>query len=496
MNSDIRQPAVAGSFYPGEPSELAKMIARMLAETERPAVDGDIVGLVVPHAGYVYSGPVAASGFKAIQGLNYKDVIVIAPCHVEAFPGAAVYPGKAYRTPLGDIEINKELSEKIAKGSKMVELSDKGHRFTGRGGEHSLEVELPFLQTMLDDFNFVAVVMGSQDMQTCHGLAESIYESCKNRNDVLLVASSDLSHFHDYNTATTLDSQVVDLINNYDYNQLYTELEQRKIEACGGGPIIAVMIASQMMGAGSARVVKYANSGDVSGDKSSVVGYLAAIFSKGDEDSKVYEIDEDVSSSDSDETGGMEINPASAVDFGLNNDERQFLLKLARESIEAVLEKRQLQPDITKYTGVLTEKRGAFVTLTIDGRLRGCIGYIQAVKPLYETIAEMAVQAAFHDPRFPSLTKSEFNSIDIEISVLTPMIIEKNPENVVVGRDGLYIVRGYNSGLLLPQVPVENSWDRETFLNQTCIKAGLPPGTWKEAETQIYRFQADIFGGE
>jgi len=108
----------------------------------------------------------------------------------------------------------------------------------------------------------------------------------------------------------------------------------------------------------------------------------------------------------------------------------------------------------------------------------------------------MAVQAAFHDPRFPSLTKSEFNSIDIEISVLTPMIIEKNPENVVVGRDGLYIVRGYNSGLLLPQVPVENSWDRETFLNQTCIKAGLPPGTWKEAETQIYRFQADIFGGE
>jgi len=496
MNSDIRQPAVAGSFYPGEPSELAKMIARMLAETERPAVDGDIVGLVVPHAGYVYSGPVAASGFKAIQGLNYKDVIVIAPCHVEAFPGAAVYPGKAYRTPLGDIEINKELSEKIAKGSKMVELSDKGHRFTGRGGEHSLEVELPFLQTMLDDFNFVAVVMGSQDMQTCRGLAESIYESCKNRNDVLLVASSDLSHFHDYNTATTLDSQVVDLINNYDYNQLYTELEQRKIEACGGGPIIAVMIASQMMGAGSARVVKYANSGDVSGDKSSVVGYLAAIFSKGDEDSKVYEIDEDVSSSDSDETGGMEINPASAVDFGLNNDERQFLLKLARESIEAVLEKRQLQPDITKYTGVLTEKRGAFVTLTIDGRLRGCIGYIQAVKPLYETIAEMAVQAAFHDPRFPSLTKSEFNSIDIEISVLTPMIIEKNPENVVVGRDGLYIVRGYNSGLLLPQVPVENSWDRETFLNQTCIKAGLPPGTWKEAETQIYRFQADIFGGE
>jgi len=496
MNSDIRQPAVAGSFYPGEPSELAKMIARMLAETERPAVDGDIVGLVVPHAGYVYSGPVAASGFKAIQGLNYKDVIVIAPCHVEAFPGAAVYPGKAYRTPLGDIEINKELSEKIAKGSKMVELSDKGHRFTGRGGEHSLEVELPFLQTMLDDFNFVAVVMGSQDMQTCRGLAESIYESCKNRNDVLLVASSDLSHFHDYNTATTLDSQVVDLINNYDYNQLYTELEQRKIEACGGGPIIAVMIASQMMGAGSARVVKYANSGDVSGDKSSVVGYLAAIFSKGDEESKVYEIDEDVSSSDSDETGGMEINPASAVDFGLNNDERQFLLKLARESIEAVLEKRQLQPDITKYTGVLTEKRGAFVTLTIDGRLRGCIGYIQAVKPLYETIAEMAVQAAFHDPRFPSLTKSEFNSIDIEISVLTPMIIEKNPENVVVGRDGLYIVRGYNSGLLLPQVPVENSWDRETFLNQTCIKAGLPPGTWKEAETQIYRFQADIFGGE
>jgi len=496
MNNDVRKPAVAGSFYPGEPSELAKMIAQMLAKAEKPIVDGDIVGLVVPHAGYVYSGPVAAFGFKAIQGLDYKDVIVIAPCHVEAFPGAAVYPGKAYRTPLGDIEINKELSEKIAKGSKMVELSDKGHRFTGRGGEHSLEVELPFLQTMLDDFNLVAVVMGAQDMQTCRGLAESIYKNCKDRNDVLLVASSDLSHFHDYNTAISLDSRVVDLINSYDYDQLYTELEQQKIEACGGGPIITVMIASQMMGAESARVVKYANSSDVSGDKSRVVGYLAAVFSKEDKGTKIHEIDEDALSSDNNETSGVEINPASAVDFGLNDDEKQLLLNLARESIKSVLEKRRLQQDESEYSGVLTEKRGAFVTLTIDGRLRGCIGYIRAVKPLYETIAEMAAQAAFHDPRFPALTISEFNSIDIEISVLTPMIIEKNPENVVVGRDGLYIVRGYNSGLLLPQVPVENNWDRETFLDQTCIKAGLPPGAWNEAGTQIYRFQADIFGGE
>jgi len=498
MDIEIRQPAVAGSFYPGEPSQLAKMIAEMLAKTEKPSIPGDIIGLIVPHAGYIYSGPVAAYAYKAIQGMEYSDVIVIAPCHVEAFAGAAVYPGDAYATPLGDVEINKELSNKIASYSNLIKLSDQGHRFNYRGGEHSLEVQLPFLQTMLKDFRLVAIVMGSQDMQTCKDLAESIAKHCRNRNDILIVASSDLSHYHDYDTAVKLDNRVVELVNNYDYNQLFEEIKQQKIEACGGGPIIALMMAAEKLGAGDIKVVNYANSGDVTGDKSAVVGYLSAVIYKADKSSKVHVIDEKSQSEDlgKEESGSVEVDPASTVDFGLSDKDKKALLKLAREAILSVLEKHDLGLDKSRFTGVLAENRGAFVTLTIGGNLRGCIGYTQAVKPLYETIAEMAVQAAFHDPRFPPLTSEELMKVRVEISVLTPMTIVKDPNEVVVGRDGLYITRGFNSGLLLPQVAVDYNWDRETFLDQTCLKAGLPPGTWKKEGTQIYRFQADIFKEE
>ncbi|MCP4583862.1 MAG: AmmeMemoRadiSam system protein B [candidate division Zixibacteria bacterium] len=496
MSSETRSPAVAGAFYPGEPAELAKMIAEMLAGADKPFVGGDIVGLISPHAGYVYSGPVAAHAYKSLQGLQYKDVIIVAPSHVEAFMGAAIYPGDFYKTPLGKVKINKELSAELATYSRLVNLDNAGHSFTHRG-EHSLEVQLPFLQTLLGDFNLVAVVMGNQDMETCRGLAESIAEGCKNRDDILIVASSDLSHFHDYGTASVLDNQVVDLVDNYDYDKLFEQLQQRKVEACGGGPIVTVMMACEKLGAGSAKVVKYANSGDVAGDRSSVVGYMAAIIYKGGQAEKVYEINMDETDREpKDDDSDVEVNPASSIDFGLTENEKKMLLDLAHNSIAATLKGDNLELDEAYRAGVLQEKRGAFVTLTIKGRLRGCIGYIKGVKPLCETIAEMAVQAAFHDPRFTALTATEFELIDIEISVLTPMTIVKDQTEVEVGRDGLYMVHGYNSGLLLPQVPVENNWDKLTFLSQTCLKAGLSPDAWKQSETQIYRFQADIFGGK
>ena len=493
MSSEIRQPAVAGSFYPGDPASLAKMIAGMMADTPRPNIPGDIVALIAPHAGYMYSGPVASHAFKAIQGYDYNDVIVISPCHVEAFGGAAIYPGDAYRTPLGDISIDKDLAEKIAAYSDKVNISEHGHRITHRGGEHSLEVELPFLQTVLSDFKLVPIVMGNQDMSTCRGLADAIASACKGRDDVLIVASSDLSHFYDYNKAKDLDSRIVKLIDNFDYNKLYDDLQTRKVEACGGGPMIVAMMASEKLGAGSAKVVNSANSGDVSGDSGSVVGYLAAVIYKGGKEDKVYEINMD----DEDMGDDIEVNPASGADFGLSDNEKKQLLDLANQAIDNRLNGKDLTLNSTDYTGLLAEKRGAFVTLTINDALRGCIGYIQAVKPLYETIAEMAVQAAFHDPRFPQLTRAEFKQIEIEISVLTPMIKVEDPErDVVVGRDGLYLVKGYHSGLLLPQVPVEHHWDRDVFLDQTCLKAGLPPGTWRDSGTEIFRFQADIFGGK
>ena len=489
MNKEIREPAVAGAFYPANPAQLAKTIAEMLSATPKASVPGEIRGLVAPHAGYIYSGPVAAYAYKAIQGAEYKDVIVISPSHYEAFEGAAIYPGDAYRTPLGDIAIDKELSQAIASQAKFAQLSKYGHRPTFRGGEHSLEVELPWLQTMLGDFKLVAIVMGDQDIETCRDLAESIAKAVGKRDDVLLVASSDLSHFHKYSQAAKLDNKLAKLVGDFDYRDLYNELQSHEVEACGGGPIVSVMMACEKLGAGSAEVLKYSNSGDITHDSSSVVGYLAAVMYKGDKQSKVYEIKDEQESD-------VEINPASSVDFGLSATDKSQLLELAYQAIADRLAGQEFYPDSAKYGGVLAEERGAFVTLTIDGYLRGCIGYIKAVKPLYLTVAEMAVQAAFYDPRFPPLTKSEFEDVDIEISVLTPMTLVDNPQDIIVGKDGLYIIRGYNSGLLLPQVPVENDWDRDTFLDQVCLKAGLPPQTWKGKDTQLYKFQADIFGGK
>jgi len=248
-----------------------------------------------------------------------------------------------------------------------------------------------------------------------------------------------------------------------------------------------MMMAAQKLGANRAQVVHYANSGDITGDSSQVVGYLAAVVFEDKADDKVYEIE------DSEDTADVEINKASGVDFGLTATDKKTLLELARKSISDRLKGKETVLNPADYKGVLAEKRGAFVTLTIDGELRGCIGYIRAYMPLYETIAEMAGQAAFHDPRFEPLSPREFEKVELEISVLTPMIQVTDPGEIKVGRDGLYIVKGYASGLLLPQVPVEYNWDRDTFLDQTCLKAGLPPGTWRQKGTEIYKFQADIF---
>ncbi len=495
MVKQIRPAAVAGSFYPDQPTALAKTIAEMLAKTQRPEINGRVMGLICPHAGYIYSGPVASYAYKIIQGLEFRSVIVIAPCHVEAFPGSAVYPGDAYSTPLGDIDIDRELSEKIAAADKRgsVRLSDMGHRLVRRGGEHSLEVQLPFLKTMLGEFKLVAIVMGTQDKASCEALAEAIFSAARNRSDILIVASSDLSHFHPAGEALRLDSRIVNLIDNYDYRNLLEELEAEKVEACGGGPIITAMLACRKLGADSAKVVKYAHSGEITGDNSGVVGYLAAVLFK-KSGGKTYEI-EDVDERAANETalGSTQSHPAAAVDFGLTAGDKKALLNLARESIRYALQGEKFVPNSADFAGVLSEKRGAFVTLKIDGHLRGCIGNIIGYRPLYETIADMAVQAAFHDPRFKPLSEQEFAKIKLEISVLTPMINVTDPAEIMVGRDGLFITKGYSSGLLLPQVAVEYGWDRETFLNQTCIKAGLPPGTWKQPGTIIQRFQADIF---
>ena len=457
-SQSVRKPAVAGAFYPGSAGELKRMITDLLEAARPPEINGRLVALISPHAGYIYSGGVAAHGYKLVEGARYDAVIVIAPSHHVAFGGCSIYDGKAYETPLGLAEVNTALAGKLRDGYDFITYYPAAHM-----SEHSLEVQVPFLQVALSDFTLVPVVMGDQSLGACKRLADAIAESVQGMN-VLIVASTDLSHFHGYDRAVELDDIVVGRVRDFDPEGLAHDLAAGKCEACGGGPMITAMLAGRLLGADSSEILKYANSGDTSGDRSRVVGYLSAA---------VY---------DREEVG---------VNLGLGHEEKVELLRIARTSVEAAVRGEPL-PEFEAATALLGEKRGAFVTLNKDGHLRGCIGHIRGIEPLYKTVSKMAVAAALEDPRFNSVKPAELDHLEIEISVLTPFEKITDPETIVVGTHGLYIEKGYSHGLLLPQVATDYGWDRYEFLDQTCRKAGLPQGAWKEGAT-IYTFSAQIF---
>lgn len=271
-NEDIRENIVAGSFYPGNPQTLESMVKKFLGNAEDRKIK-KIKALVCPHAGYIYSGQVAACSYRQVMGKEFDSVIIIAPSHSEHFDFNSVYNGKAYQTPLGMVSIDNGSCEKLAaSGSQNIRLSKYGHRT-----EHSLEVQLPFMQIALKNLQIVPVVMGIQSKANAESLGTAIGELFKGEN-ILLVASTDLSHYHPYNTAVSLDKKVEELIRNFDTEGLEAAFLSDRLEMCGGGPVIAAMIASKILGAQNSEILCYMNSGDTSGDRSAVVGYLSAVL--------------------------------------------------------------------------------------------------------------------------------------------------------------------------------------------------------------------------
>ncbi len=467
---------VAGSFYPKNPGELTKALAELFSQAEKIPMAGRPIMLVAPHAGYMYSGLTAASAYKQLSGYDFDTVVVIAPSHTVFFQGASVYDGEAYETPLGPVPIDIELSRKIGNLNPSIYLSNKGHTGGGIRGEHSLEVHLPFLQHILGKFNLVAIVMGEQEESLIRVLGEVLASALAGTSS-LIVASTDLSHFYSSKEAGRLDNSIKEAVADYNPDKLLRVLSTGKGEACGGGPVAAAMFAAKRLGGDSIKITRYSTSGDVTGDFNEVVGYLAAVVTTTKEAPKRNDL--------------MGARPARDPNI-LTDEDKQYLLRLARDTIEAKLHEREITVTPPDYR-ILKEPRGAFVTLKIDGELRGCIGMVRAAKPLYETVMEMAISAAFEDPRFVPLTEKELDKIDIEISVLTPLIRMRDPEELEIGKDGLMIRLDMHSGLLLPQVAAEHGWNRTTFLEQTCLKAGLPKSSYKEKHAEIYKFSAEVF---
>jgi AmmeMemoRadiSam system protein B/AmmeMemoRadiSam system protein A len=466
---NVRQPGVAGSFYPSDPKALTAMIDDMLAHASPPPTNAPIVAVVAPHAGYQYSGPVAAYTYAALKGRKFSRVVVVAPSHYEAFDFTSVFDGDAYATPLGTVQVDKAFANELVKMSSTIRLSSQGHVPTPKGAEHALEVELPWLQRVLGDFQLVPVVMGDQSYESSRALGVALSKLIKG-GDTLIVASSDLSHYHPYDEAVKIDHKTLTALQAWDYFSMSQNFEMRVWEACGGAPIVATMIAAERMGANQAIVLKYANSGDTTGDHSRVVGYSAVAFVK---------------------TRDL---PGAEHPFSLGAHEKSELLALARRSVQyAVKEKKAYEPAASSSES-LNQERGAFVTLKESGELRGCIGYTSAVKPLYMTVRDTATLAALRDSRFQPVSAAELGQLEYEISVLSPLRRVLDIREIKIGQHGLLMKNGTYQGLLLPQVPVEEKWDRQRFLEETCAKAGMRTACWKDENTDIFMFTAVVFG--
>ena len=471
----IRPPYVAGAFYPADPQELGRMIDGFLAHAPAEQLDGRLVALISPHAGYEYSGGVAAYSYIELKGRHYDRVVVIAPSHYETFPFSSIYDGEAYQTPLGTVPVDHDFAAKLVKLSSSIQISGRGHGVVDGRGEHALEDQLPFLQRVLGQFKVVPIVMGDQSFEKCRALGIALAKAVQGTN-TLLVASSDLSHYHPYNDAVTIDHQILKTIEEWDYLSLSQNTESQTWNACGGGPIVATMIASERLGGRHAQILKYANSGDVTGDKSRVVGYGAVALVE--------------------KTKGTKKHGRKNDEFSLAPAEKQELLKIARNSVETAVREKKFYSLPADEPEALRNARGAFVTLKEHGELRGCIGYITPMKSLAETVRDVAAYAALEDRRFRPVGEDELGLLEYEISVLSPVRKVQNIREIVVGQHGLIIRKGTYEGVLLPQVPTEEHWDRNTFLEQVCVKAGLPEQAWKDEDADLFLFSAIVFNDQ
>lgn len=496
----VFEPQVAGAFYPAEPEALRRLIQRYLDDAQKAGrpVAGDLVGIIVPHAGYPYSGPVAAFGFQAAKAAGpYRRVVVLGPAHRQLFAMPALLDAPAYRTPLGDIPIDREgVAALAATGAAQI---DPGRFYN----EHALEVELPFLQVALGDFHLVPVMLSQASPESARRLAEALRQVFPGK-DTLVVASTDMSHDYPYELAVALDENGLGYVKDLDAEGLWKayqafERSEPRIQLAGGkpepdcaqfcgmGPVLTLMELARLFGNATATVLDRRNSGDIVGDKKSrIVGYAAVAFTLGKPRAEG-------SGPASGKKGGSHVG--STGDF-LSEAQKKLLLEIARQSFESYVREKKVK-DFEVQDEKLLEPGAAFVTLTKSGELRGCIGHMEPTDPLWRMVRDRAIDAAVHDPRFRPVTPAEIPDIQIEISVLSPRVPVKDPRReIVIGRDGVWLELGFARGVFLPQVPVEQGWTTvEEYLDHLCQKAGVyERGCWKSSGAKIMRFTALVFG--
>ena len=440
-----RPAAVAGSFYPGDAGELASTLRSMLAAAASGEPAAPIKALIVPHAGYVYSGPVAASAYAllAAQRQSIRRVVLLGPCHRVATRGLALPSARAFATPLGSVAIAEEL-ETLLLNLPQVRHSDEPHQF-----EHSLEVQLPFLQTVLENFTLLPFAVGDATVEQVAEVLERVW----GRAETLIVISSDLSHYHGYVEAQHRDrdtvAQILALTPLTSYDQ-----------ACGALPVNGLLACARRHGL-APRLVDLRNSGDTAGDRSRVVGYASLAFT----------------------------STAAAVD---RTTVGAALLAQARGAIAAEI---GLASTAAPELAEMRAPAACFVTLTKGGELRGCIGSLEARRSMGDDVRANARAAATRDPRFPPLTREEFAQVRLEVSLLTApeAMVAASEEDALrqlrPGIDGLIFAVGNKRSTFLPQV-WESLPEPRQFLAQLKLKAGLPADFWSP-EVKLWRYEVE-----
>jgi hypothetical protein len=474
---EVKQPNVAGAFYPDTPQELSQKIDGFLDAANPQPVAGDIFALIVPHAGYDFSGPTAAYAYKLIKGKGYKTVVIIGPSHYYGFDGISVYADGVFHTPLGDVPVDAEFAHRLIGIGKDISFSAEAFQ-----REHSVEVQIPFLQRTLTDFKIVPVVFGQVSFDACQNFAGRLASAIGKRKDVLVIASTDMYHGYDYKQAEATDRVTLSVLESMDAADLYAKLNNGTAQLCGGTAAVAAIITARELGHDKLKVLRYTDSAEVTGRKIKgvwTVGYASCIIDSPDSPSAVT-----AAGSGSNKQGGGAM---------LKTGERKRLLDIARNSLQTYLNTGK-KLEVNESDPVLNNKNGAFVTLDKHGQLRGCIGNIVGKQPLYLTVRDMAVEAGVEDPRFPAVTAGELKDIEIEISVLSELKKIEDPLSIELGTHGVLVKRGFNSGVFLPQVATETGWSKEEFLSYLCShKAGLSPDAWKDKATEIYVFTAEVF---
>ena len=462
----IRPATQANRFYTGDAEELREEVDSFLSLHKKSRVFENVAAVIVPHAGYYYSGNVAASAYMSIDAKKpYKRIFLLGPSHHEWLDGASVNTeADYYATPLGNVKVDGETADKLTEDSVFF------YRPKAHDREHCLEVQLPFLQRRFGEHlpPIVPIIISTNDYQKLKRMAEVLKPYFTEEN--LFVISSDFSHYPDYEDACEVDARTGKAIETGLVEEFIATIEANErlgkrnlaTSACGQFPIITLML--MLDGHYEVKHLLYQNSGDISGDHSRVVGYHSFAILRKD-----------------------------STDFVLSDEDKRLLKEIALQSIKDSLDGKPIaQPSLNSQFDNLNSKCGAFVSLHKHGRLRGCIGHFGEDVPLHEIVAEMARTAAFEDPRFSPVRREELEDIDIEISVLTPMRRIQSLDEFELHRHGIYIRKGYRSGTFLPQVADEVNWTKEEFVGHCSQdKAGLGWDGWKDAE--LYVYEAIVF---